>query len=76
MPNNTKRVTPPKFNYNSTIKTAAMTQFSCSPTAEDEGTEDFTDTQSESELEDIEVEDHFQSICCLTSGKKHPFAAW
>ncbi len=34
-------VTPPKFNYNSTIKRTTAEKLSCSPTAEEEGTYEF-----------------------------------
>jgi hypothetical protein len=61
-PADTKRVTPPKFNQNLTIKISMAKKFSCFPTTEDGGTEEFIDNediQSESDLEETEVEDHF-----------------
>jgi hypothetical protein len=79
MQSDAKRVMPPKFNHNSTIKRSTAEKFSCFPTTEEEGSDEFADiseTQSEINTEEIEFEDHPQSICSITKNKKNPFAAW
>jgi hypothetical protein len=75
----TKLVTPPKFNHNSTIKTSTTEKFSCFPTIEEEGADEFTDTeetQSEIDTEETEFENHLQGICSITEDKRNPFATW
>jgi hypothetical protein len=74
-----KQVTPPKFNQNSTRKNSAAEKFSCFPTLEEEGADEFTDTKdTESEInrEKTEFENHLQGICSITENKRNPFAAW
>jgi hypothetical protein len=71
----TKLVTPPKFNHNSTIKTSTTEKFSCFPTIKEEETDEFTDTeetQSEIDTEGIEFENHLQGICSITEDKRKP----
>jgi hypothetical protein len=74
-----KRVTPPKFNHHSMIKRSTTEKFSCFPTIEEEGADEFTDaeeTQGEIDTEETELENHLQDICSITKAKKNPFAAW
>ncbi len=74
-----KQVMPPKLNQNSMSKTSAAEKFSCFPTLEEEGADEFTDTeetQSEIDTEETEFENHLQGICSITENKRNPFAAW
>jgi len=74
-----QQVTPPKFNYNSTIKDATAEKFSCFPTTGEEGSDklaEISENQSRTETEETGFENHLQGICSITKDKKNPFAAW
>jgi len=66
-----KRVTPTKFNQNSTSKTSVAEKFSCFPTLNEEGTDELTDTEEETEFEN-----QSQGICSITKEKRNTFATW
>jgi hypothetical protein len=73
-----QRMTPPKFNYNSTIKMPTAEQVSRFPTVEEEGTEEFleeSDIEDENHTEETASEDT-PTICSITEKKKNSFAAW
>jgi hypothetical protein len=74
-----KRVTPPKFNHNSTIKRSTAEKFSCFPTTEEEGSDEFaeiSEIHSETKTDETGFENQLQGICSITTDKKNPFAAW
>jgi hypothetical protein len=66
-----KQATPTKFNQNLTIKTSVAEKFSCLPTWNEEGPNELTDTEEETEFEN-----QSQGICSITKGKANPFATW
>jgi len=72
------RVTPPKFNYNLTIKNTTAEKFSCFPTAEEERTDEFLKVSKNQDQTNTEetASENFQSICSITKNKNNPFAAW
>jgi hypothetical protein len=78
MPAEAKHAMPPKFNQNSTRKNSAAEKFSCFPTLEEEGADEFTgteETQSEIDTENAEFETPLQGIYSITEDKRNPFAA-
>jgi hypothetical protein len=63
----TKRgVTPPKFNYNSTIKMPAPEKFSCFPAVEEEGAGEFLD-KSDTEEENSTKETSFETTTTISN---------
>jgi hypothetical protein len=67
-------VTPPKFNYNLTIKNTTAEKFSCFPTAEEERTDEFLKVSKNQDQTDTEetASENLQSICSITKTRTIP----
>jgi hypothetical protein len=86
------KMTPQKFNQNSTSESSATQKFSCFPTIKEEGAGEFSDkedtqseidlevaefkTQSEIYKEEAEAETPFLGIYSISEQRIKPFAAW